>query len=91
LDDYSVKFHYIKGNSTTLADALSRLPFDEEQKAYASPSHDKYKHNIQAITSFHLNSQAITSSSQRVMNDDLVHVRPNNNSENTNDISHQLL
>jgi hypothetical protein len=61
-----------------LADALSRLPFDEEQKAYASPSHDKHKHNIQAITSLHLNSQVITSSSQRVMNDDLVHVRPNN-------------
>jgi hypothetical protein len=80
LDDYSVKFHYIKGNSNKLADALSRLPFDEEQKAYALPSHDKYKHNIQVITSFHLNSWAITSLSQRVMNDDLVHVRPNYNS-----------
>jgi hypothetical protein len=57
-----------------LADALLRLPFDEEQKAYALPSHDKHKHNIQAITSLHLNSQVITSSSQRVMNDDLVHV-----------------
>jgi hypothetical protein len=31
-----------------LADALSCLPFDEEQRAYALPSHDK--HNIQAIT-----------------------------------------
>jgi RNase H-like domain found in reverse transcriptase len=91
LDDYSVKFHYIKGNSNTLADTLLRLPFDEEQKAYASPSHDKNKHNIQAITSLHLNSRAITSFSQRVMNDDLVHVRPNNNSEDTNDIYHQLL
>jgi hypothetical protein len=39
-----------------LADTLSHLPFDEEQKAYASPSHDKH------------NTQAITSSDQRVMN-----------------------
>jgi hypothetical protein len=39
LDDYSVKFHYIKGNSNSLADALSRLPFDERQNTYASPSH----------------------------------------------------
>jgi RNase H-like domain found in reverse transcriptase/Reverse transcriptase (RNA-dependent DNA polymerase) len=62
LDDYSVKFHYIKGNSNMLADSLLRLPFDEEQKADALPSHDKH------------NTQAITSSDQRVMNDDLVHV-----------------
>jgi uncharacterized protein YbaP (TraB family) len=61
-----------------LADALSHLPFDEEQKAYASPSHDK--HNIQAITS----------SCQRVLNGDSVHVQPNQNSEDTNDIYHQL-
>jgi RNase H-like domain found in reverse transcriptase len=78
LDDYSVKFHYIKDQSNTLADTLSHLPFDEEQKAYASPSH--YKHNIQAITSLR----------QGVLNDDLVHVRPNANSEDTNDIYHQL-
>jgi RNase H-like domain found in reverse transcriptase len=62
MDDYSVKFHYIKGQSNMLADALSRLPFDEEQKAYASPSHDK--HNIQAVTSLR----------QGVLNDDLLHI-----------------
>jgi hypothetical protein len=62
LVDYSVKFHYIKGNSNMLADALSQLPFDEEQKVYALPNHDK--HNIQAITS----------SCQRVLNGDSVHV-----------------
>jgi hypothetical protein len=38
LDDYSVKFHYIKGNSNSLADALSHLLFDERQNTYASPS-----------------------------------------------------
>jgi hypothetical protein len=78
LDDYSVKFHYINSNSNTLADALSRLPFDEEQKTYASPSHDKYNP-----------TQAITRSCQRVLNDDSVHVRPNHNSEDTNDFYHQ--
>jgi Integrase zinc binding domain len=78
LDDYSVKFHYINGNSNMLADALSRLPFDEEQKSYASPSHDK-----------HNSYRAITSSCQMVLNDDSVHARPNNNSEDTNDIYHQ--
>jgi hypothetical protein len=50
LDDYTVKFHYIKGNSNTLANALSCLPFDERQKAYALPRHDYHKHNIQAVT-----------------------------------------
>jgi hypothetical protein len=64
LDDCAVKFHYIKGNTNTLADALSHLPFDERQKAYASPSHDYHKHNIQAVTG----------SCQRVLNDDSVHV-----------------
>jgi hypothetical protein len=43
LDDYSVKYHYIKGNINSLADVLFCLPFDERQKAYAlpkaSPSH----------------------------------------------------
>jgi RNase H-like domain found in reverse transcriptase len=78
LDDYSVKFHYIKGNSKTLADALSRLPFDEEQKAYALPSHDKH------------NTRAITTSCQPVLNGDSVHIRPNQNSDDTNDIYHQL-
>jgi Integrase zinc binding domain len=70
----------IQSNSTTsntLADALSRLPFDEEQKTYASPSHDK--HNIRAVTSL----------SQGVLNDDILHVRPYINSEDTNDIHHQ--
>jgi RNase H-like domain found in reverse transcriptase len=38
LDDYNVNLHYIKGNSNSLADALSRLPFDERQNAYALPT-----------------------------------------------------
>jgi hypothetical protein len=44
-----------------LADALLRLPFDEEQKAYASPSHDKH------------NTQAITTSCQLVLTGDSFH------------------
>jgi hypothetical protein len=31
LEDYGVRFHYIKGESNSLADALSRLPFNERQ------------------------------------------------------------
>jgi hypothetical protein len=76
---------------------LSHLPFDKRQKAYAFPSHKdsnygyKHKHNIQAKTS----------SCQRVINDDSLHIRPNSNSEDTHypyhlifeethDINHQL-
>jgi hypothetical protein len=32
LEDYGVQFHYIKGESNSLADALSCLPFNERQK-----------------------------------------------------------
>jgi transposase InsO family protein len=31
LEDHGVQFHYIKGETNSLADALSRLPFDERQ------------------------------------------------------------
>jgi hypothetical protein len=31
LEDYVVQFHYIKGESNSLTDALSCLPFDERQ------------------------------------------------------------
>jgi hypothetical protein len=31
LEDYGVQFHYIKGETNSLADALSRLPFHERQ------------------------------------------------------------
>lgn len=31
LEDYGVHFEYIKGETNSLADALSRLPFDERQ------------------------------------------------------------
>jgi hypothetical protein len=31
LEDYAVQLHYIKGESNSLTDALSRLPYDESQ------------------------------------------------------------
>jgi hypothetical protein len=31
LEDYGVQFHYIKGESNSLTDALSHLPFNERQ------------------------------------------------------------
>jgi hypothetical protein len=115
LDDYSVKFHYIKGNSNSLADALSRLPFDERQNTYDSPSSPRHSHkdagygyqpgytrsqtlptsgrdwsipnscqranpSCQAVTQPKL---AFTSLCQRVINDDLLHIRPNKHSEDT--------
>ena len=39
LEDYGVKFQYIKGESNSLADALSRLPFDERQNPRGPDSH----------------------------------------------------
>ena len=37
LEDFGVQFHYIKGETNSLADALSRLPFDERQNPGDSP------------------------------------------------------
>jgi hypothetical protein len=37
LEDYNVQFHYIKGESNSLADALSRLPFAKRQNPGDSP------------------------------------------------------
>ena len=39
LEDYGVKFEYIKGESNSLADALSCLPFDERQNPRGSSRH----------------------------------------------------
>jgi RNase H-like domain found in reverse transcriptase len=77
LDDYSVKFHYIRGNSNSLADMLSCLPFDEGQKTYTLPSHDY---------GYKLTIRVVTGSCQRVLNADLVHIWPTKNSEDTNGI-----
>jgi transposase InsO family protein len=93
LDDYSVKFHYINGNTNTLADALSRLPFDEEQKCYSSPRHDTYN----SIRASHSSPQRYThnpprvlhGSCQRVLPADLLHTLRPYNSEDTDDIYYQ--
>jgi hypothetical protein len=37
LADYGVQFHYIKGESNSLADALSCLPFNERQTPWRHP------------------------------------------------------
>jgi hypothetical protein len=81
MDDYSVKFHYIKGSSNMLADTLSQFPFDERQKSYDSPHHALPSHNYGQQ-----NIQAVTTSCQRVLNDDSIHNRPILNSEDTHDI-----
>lgn len=38
LEDYGVQLHYIKGESNSLADALSRLPFAERQNTPSIPT-----------------------------------------------------
>jgi hypothetical protein len=58
---------------------LSLLPFDERQNTYALPSHN----NKQSNYGNRHNIQAVTSSCQRVINDDLVHIQPNSHSEDT--------
>ena len=40
LEDYGVQFHYIKGDSNSLADALSRLPFAERQSDIINQNND---------------------------------------------------
>jgi hypothetical protein len=45
LEDYVVKFRYIKGESNSLADTLSRLPFDERQNPPNQHDHPCYLHD----------------------------------------------
>jgi hypothetical protein len=47
LEDYAVKFRYIKGESNSLVDALSRLPFDERQNP---PDRHDHLHNLPDAT-----------------------------------------
>jgi hypothetical protein len=55
LEDYAVQFRYIKGESNSLADALSRLPFNERQNPplhYDAPGnhYDSTGHNNNSDT-----------------------------------------
>jgi len=43
LEDYGVQLHYIKGETNHIADALSRLPFDERQTTPDTPQADDSK------------------------------------------------
>ena len=36
LEDFGIQFHYIKGETNSLADALSHLPLSKTQVQYAS-------------------------------------------------------
>jgi RNase H-like domain found in reverse transcriptase len=47
LEDYVVKFRYIKGESNSLAYTLSRLPFDERQNP---PNQHDHLHNLHDAT-----------------------------------------
>jgi hypothetical protein len=47
LEDYAVQFCYIKGESNSLADALSHLPFDERQNP---PDRHNHPHNLHDAT-----------------------------------------
>jgi hypothetical protein len=51
LEDYAVQFHYIKGESNSLADALSRLSFDERQNPPENPpnQHDHLSNHSDSI------------------------------------------
>jgi hypothetical protein len=83
---YGISLWIFNSNRSTyyvvlIQHALSQLPFDERQRSndsphHASPSHIYGRQNIQAVTT----------SCQRVLNDDLVHNRPTLHSEDTHDI-----
>jgi hypothetical protein len=44
LKDYNVHLQYVKGETNSLADALSRLPFDERQNPHDSPVPSVFVH-----------------------------------------------
>ena len=49
LEEYALDIHYIKGESNTLADALSRLPFSERQNTesfYNKNPNDLYHRGV---------------------------------------------
>jgi RNase H-like domain found in reverse transcriptase len=69
LEDYAVKFRYIKGESNSHADALSSLPFDERQ----NPSdHHNHPSNLYDATGQPQNTQKLESFTLLADDDDLI-------------------
>jgi hypothetical protein len=69
LEDYAVKFHYIKGESNSLAATLSRLPFNERQNP---PDCHDHPSNLYDATGQTQNTQKLKSFTLLADDDDLI-------------------
>jgi RNase H-like domain found in reverse transcriptase/Integrase zinc binding domain/Reverse transcriptase (RNA-dependent DNA polymerase) len=71
LEDYGITWHYIKGESNTLADALSRLPFDERQNPVTVSPQPFFDHDQPSLVLGHDNNVTdIESYYSMAINDD---------------------
>jgi hypothetical protein len=69
LEDYAVKFCYIKGGSNSLADALSCLPFNERQNP---PDCHNHPNNLYDAIGQTQNTQKLEPFTSLANNDDLI-------------------